>query len=540
MLKPPTFTATEGICSKKTDRGDQGSIGRRGGWGGRGARGGWLVAACLAWASPAAAQMAVGTATETTQPGSGANGTDGPDTATAQAAAATAAAIDALHEQEARDRAALRGEIDALRAELAAERAARQAAETALASHVDTLTAQSSQAPPEVLTARLGLSLTGYLQADWTIANQLSQDQLNTAGVPLNQSEFMIRRARLRAALERWWVAGLLEFDGNTVNGAQARIIGAEASLKWPPERGNPLPLLMATVGLFKIPFGFEVGQSDRERLFLERSTAEHGLFPGEYDAGARLQGGWRFVRYALAIMDGEPIGEKTFPLHDPNNAKDVVGRVGIDTPITPAVWVAGGFSGLSGTGFHAGTPASKATLQWNDRNGNGVLDTGEIVVVPGAAATPSQNFSRFGYGADLRIGVNEPGLGATVLGGEVYWAKNLDRGVLPADPVAFGRDYRELGVYVGVTQDLGPHAQAGIRYDFYNPDADSVNTVMGAMTPAALSYETLAFAAALRATSGRLIAEFDLNRNHNGRDAEGNPTNLKSDAFIVRGEVSF
>src|SRR5580704_1956045 len=206
MLKPPTFTATEGICSKKTDRGDQGSIGRRGGWGGRGARGGWLVAACLAWASPAAAQMAVGTATETTQPGSGANGTDGPDTATAQAAAATAAAIYALHEQEARDRAALRGEIDALRAELAAERAARQAAETALASHVDTLTAQSSQAPPEVLTARLGLSLTGYLQADWTIANQLSQDQLNTAGVPLNQSEFMIRRARLRAALERWWV----------------------------------------------------------------------------------------------------------------------------------------------------------------------------------------------------------------------------------------------------------------------------------------------------------------------------------------------
>jgi hypothetical protein len=540
MSKPPKFTTTKDTGRKRRDRGDGGSIGGRGArtvWGARGGWAGWLMAACLAWASPAASQTAVGTATGTSQPGSGA---DSPDTAAAQVASANAAAIDALHEQEARDRAALRGELDALRAELAAERTARQAAETALAAHVDTLTAQTSQAPPEVLTARLGLSLTGYLQADWTIANQLSQDQLNTAGVPLNQSEIMIRRARLRAALERWWVAGLLEFDGNTVNGAQARIIGAEASLKWPPERGNPLPLLMATVGLFKIPFGFEVGQSDRERLFLERSTAEHGLFPGEYDAGARLQGGWRFVRYALAVMDGEPIGEKTFPLHDPNNAKDVVGRVGIDTPVTPTVWVAGGFSGLSGKGFHAGTAASKATLQWNDRNGNGVLDTGEIVVVPGTAATPSQNFSRFGYGGDLRIGVNEPGLGATVLGGEVYWAKNLDRGVLPADPVAFGRDYRELGVYVGITQDLGPHAQAGIRYDFYNPDADSVNTVMGAMTPAALSYETLALAAALRATSGRLIAEFDLNRNHNGRDAQGNPTNLKSDAFILRGEVSF
>ena len=343
------------------------------------------------------------------------------------------------------------------------------------------------------------------LQADWVVNNQSSQNQLNPSGAPLNQNEIFIRRARLRAALDRWWVAGLVEFDGNTVNGTQARLIGAEASLKFPPERGNPLPLLMATIGLFKIPFGFEVGQSDRERLFLERSTAEHGLFPGEYDAGVRLQGGWRFARYAFAFMDGEPIGEKTgFPLHDPNSEKDFVGRVGIDTPIAPMVWVAGGFSGLSGTGFHPGTPATKATLQFTDRNGNGVLSgPNEIMVIPGASATPSQNFSRFGYGADLRFGVNEPSLGATVLWSELYWAKNLDRAVLPADPVAFGRDYREFGFYVGVTQDLGPHLQAGVRYDFYNPDADSVNTVMGATKPTALAYQTVAFAAALRAAVG-------------------------------------
>jgi hypothetical protein len=498
-----------------------------------------VVAVWLASAATAGAQTTEGA------PSPGGAGADaakpgGESEVDAATSAAAVAAVVGLRAQEEHDRAALRAEIDSLRAQLSADRAARAASNSALAAQVDSLSATVTAAPPEVLSARLGLSLTGYLQADWVVANQLSQDQLSTANAPLNQNEVMIRRARLRAAVDRWWVAGLVEFDGNTVSGTQARLIGAEASLKWPPERGNPLPLLMATVGLFKIPFGYEIGQSDRERLFLERSTAEHGLFPGEYDAGARLQGGWRFVRYALAIMDGEPIGEKAFPLHDPNNAKDVVGRVGIDTPITPAVWIAGGFSGLGGKGFHAGTPASKATLQWNDRNGDGVLEQGEIVVVPGVAATPSQNFSRFGYGADLRIGVNEPGLGATVLGGEVYWAKNLDRGVLPADPVSFGRDYRELGVYVGVTQDLGPHAQAGIRYDFYNPDADSVNTVMGATTPAALGYQTLAIAAALRAMSGRLIAEFDLNRNHNGRDAEGNPTNLRDNTFILRGEVSF
>ena len=94
--------------------------------------------------------------------------------------------------------------------------------------------------------------------------------------------------------------------------------------------------------------------------------------------------------------------------------------------------------------------------------------------------------------------------------------------------------------MYLGLTQDLGPHAIVGVRYDFYNPDADSANVIMGAPTPTALSYQTVAFAAALRAPAGRLIAEFDLNRNHNGRDLQGNPANLASNAFMLRGEASF
>jgi len=460
--------------------------------------------------------------------------------AAAEAATRDQQARTALEERQAREINQLRSDLETLRNQQVEDRQVRAEAVDALNSQLDAFKAQATQTRPEVLTARVGVSLTGYLQADWVATNQSSQDQLNPSGVPLNLNEVFIRRARLRAAIDRWWAAGLVEFDGNTANGPQARIIGAEASLKFPPERGDPLPLVMATVGLFKIPFGFEVGQSDRDRLFLERSTVEHGLFPGEYDAGIRLQGGWRFLRYVVAMMDGEPIGERTFPLRDPNSAKDFVGRVGIDTPIASRVWVAGGFSGLSGTGFHTGTAATKATVVWNDANGNGTVQSGEITVVPGSAAVASQNFSRFGYGADLRLGVNVPSLGATVLWSELYWAKNLDRGVLPADPVAFGRDYRELGLYVAVTQELGQHAQVGVRYDFYNPDADSANTVMGATRPTAFAYQTLSFVAALQAPAGRLIAEYDINRNHNGRDLEGNPTNLANNAFTIRGEVKF
>jgi hypothetical protein len=455
------------------------------------------------------------------------------------AAAEAAARQKEEEEAAAKERAALRADVEALRQEVASERAARTAAEQAVGAQVETLNAKAKETPPTVGTARVGLGLTGFIQSDFALRLS-STDQLNSSSMPLNEDRFMIRRARLRATLDRWWVAGALELDGNTVNGPTARLIGAEASLKWPPERGNPVPLLMGTIGLFKIPFGFEVVQSDRERLFMERSTAERALFPGEYDVGVRLQGGWQFVRYAIAVQNGEPIGEKGFSLRDPNQAKDVTGRIGVETPLTPSVFVAAGFSGLSGKGFHPGTPATKATLQWNDRNGDGSLMTSEIVAIPGMAASPSANFTRFAYGGDLRLGVNIPGVGQTVAYGEVYWAKNLDRAILPADPVSFARDYRELGVYAALTQEVGSNAQFGFRWDFYNPDADSVNQVMGAMLPTALSYTTFAFAAALKASSGRLIAELDINRNHNGRDTLGNPTNLKDNAFIVRGEASF
>jgi hypothetical protein len=494
-----------------------------------------LALVCLA-STRAAAQGAAPASPPTEGPASPA------DEAAARAAAAEAAAK-AEHEredQQAQQIEALRAQVEGLQTKIEDDRTMHEAVQASLAARLDLAEKRAEEGPPAVTSASLGLSLTGYVQADWVLYNQLSQDQLSPSGVPLNQTEVFIRRARLRAAIERPWVAGLVEFDGNTVNGPQARIIGAEASVKLPPRFGEPVPLLMASVGLFKIPFGFEVGQSDRERLFLERSTAEHGLFPGEYDAGARLMGGWRFVRYVFAVMDGEPIGERTFPLRDPNRAKDFVGRLGVETPISSAVWISGGFSGLSGTGFHAGTAATKTSVQWVDLNGNGVLDNGELQIIPGTAALPSANYGRFGYGADLRLGVTEAALGSTILYSEIYWAKNLDRGVLPADPVAFGRDYREFGLYVGLTQDLGPHAAVGVRYDFYNPDADSVNHIMGATLPTAFAYQTVAFAAQWGAAWGRLVAEFDLNRNENGRDSQGNPTNLAANAFFLRGQVGF
>jgi hypothetical protein len=383
--------------------------------------------------------------------------------------------------------------------------------------------------------------LSGYAQTDY-LSNQLSLDEVDpSTGAPLNQNRFEVRRARVRVAAERSYLAGALEFDGNTVSGPAARIIDAEATAQIPGPRKFGTPLLGATIGMFKIPFGFEVLQADTSRLFLERSAAEHGLFPGEYDLGARLAGGWEFLRYAVAFMNGEPAGETTgFPGQDPNNAKDLVGRIGLDVKFLDRLRVAGGFSFDSGTGFHKGTPATKPVLVWNDLNGDGVVQSSEITVLPGSPAIPSQDFSRFGLGGDLELSCRWPVIGTTMLYSELYSAKNLDRGLVPADPVSAGRDLREFGWYAALTQQITSYAQVGVRFDYYNPDQDE--TRIQVATPVALdaSYSSWAITAAFTTRYGRLIVEGDLNQNHLGRDVLGNPTNLKSNQIAVRGEVKF
>jgi hypothetical protein len=417
-------------------------------------------------------------------------------------------------------------------------------AERAAAAQKATEVAEASQNDPSVIRARnFGLTLTGFVQADAVAWRQSSEDEVNpSTGNPLNETRFLIRRARLRADLEWKWIAGALELDGNTVNGPQARLIGAEASFVW--RKRGAIPYLQLTVGLFKTPFGFEVLQSDRERLFLERSNTERALFPGEYDLGVRLSGGWRFLRYAISAMNGDPVGEKAFPGRDPNESKDFVGRLGVDFEMLKRrLGIRAGFSWVYGTGFHKGIAASKDTLVWRDLNEDGAVQPNEIQVIQGQTAQPSKNFDRYAIGGDLELSLRVPRLGELMLYGEVVWATNLDRATLIADPLdpMVGRDLRELGYYVAITQELTKYALIGLRYDIYNPDRDANQPRGGVQVPKDSSYSTLAVAAALQYPPwGRLILEYDHNTNPLGRTQSGAVTTLPDDALTLRGQVAF
>jgi len=402
--------------------------------------------------------------------------------------------------------------------------------------------------PPTIVTAApaaqspwLALRLSGYIQADGVLYSQASEDQVDpSTGAPLNQTRYLIRRARIHLDIDHGRMAGALEVDFNTVNGASAGLIDAEVTVRARARDDTGRPWGDASMGLLRTPWGYEVLERDQDRFFLERSTVSRALFPGVFDLGVRLRGGWRFINVQLALMNGDPLADRTFPVQDPNRAKDVVGRIGVTGRRRRVVFSAG-LSGLSGVGFHAGTPATKDVLVWRDQNQDGIVELSEIQVIPGSPATPSENFARLALGADAEVTVAMPRLGPLGVFAEVMWASNLDRGVVPADPVASGRNLRERGWVVGVIQQLGPHYAIGGRFDYYDPDADAFEVQGASVVPVSASFTTWTGTAAWCWNAlDRVTAEYQHVTNPLGLTASGVPTTLGSDTFTVRGQIAW
>jgi hypothetical protein len=421
-------------------------------------------------------------------------------------------------------------ELTELRAAIAEEKKQREAAAVA-----------EQNKPP--LWDRLGLHFSGFTQVDWVIHNQSSQNEINgSTGLLLNQDRFELRREHLRLDIDQGLVLGRVEIDANTTNGPQVRPIDAEVSFRWPGKHDDAShwPDLLATLGLMRIPFGYEVQELDYVRPFLERATVLQAFFPGEFDLGARLGAKYRFVDAVIAVMNGNPLGDKVFPALAPVNAKDVVGRLGIDVTVVKGVRFQAGASGVTGTGFHAGTPASKNQLVWQDQNGDGLVEPNEIVAVGGTPATPSQTFHRFALGGDARLLVGVPLLGELAIRAEAVAGQNIDRGVEVADPVGAGHDLREVGWTLGATQEVTRWAMIGLRYDRYNPSSDSTQQQALNLVPIDRSYSTVALMAMARYRGARLLLEYDINRNPLGVAADGSPTTLADNTLTLRGQLVY
>jgi len=396
---------------------------------------------------------------------------------------------------------------------------------------------------PSVTSANYAdeLVVSGYVQAQYE-SRQDSEDAQLQGGALINRDRFVLRRGRVRVTRDWEWGQVLVEADGNTVRGPSMRLQKAEVSLLYgrQPDPDRP-PLVQLTFGQFDAPFGFEIPYTSRARWFTERSAGSRAIFPAEPDVGVRLSGGWAFLRYAIAITNGEPLEEASgFALRDPNRNKDITGRLGAEAKVTRNLVIAGGVSFNRGRGYHAATDDTKSTLTWRDANENGAVDSGEVLGQPGSQGTAARTFERWAMGADIEVLLRTK-LGWSMLQAEAFAASNLDRGLFIADPIVSGADVREYSYMASLTQEITPYATLGFRYDYYNPNSDFLDHRAGRQLPVSQRIRSFTpFVGLAMPGQARLVFEYVVSNDYLARDSRGVPTDYPNNQWTLRLQGSF
>jgi hypothetical protein len=268
-----------------------------------------------------------------------------------------------------------------------------------------------------------------------------------------NGNYFRLRRARLKVEMEpNEWSRFVMEIDpipaGGPDNGTGtiARNVEAQGVAHWSEDVTTTFGM-----GIFKIPFGWEVLQSDADRPFIERSWWERNITPGEFDTGAKAYTSALHNRltFQVALVNGNIQGEKTFALlPDLNHGKDVVGRVN-----------------------HNFGPF--------DVGASGYYGQGQLVSLSNLAF---KNYPRYAWNIEGALHHRFLEMGETRVLAEFDMGQNMDRGVnysaaiaLPSMPtdVVNGQvgSKDEMGYWARVEQDVTHWATLAFRYDLYSPD---------------------------------------------------------------------
>jgi hypothetical protein len=299
----------------------------------------------------------------------------------------------------------------------------------------------------------VGGSLPPGISANDVVAKP---DPTTGLGVTTNGDFFRVRRARLKTELMPADFARLVfEIDPTPAgwNGGVHTImreVEAQGIARWTHDVSTEF-----AVGIFEIPFGFEIQQGDYSRPFIERSWGEANMFPAEFDTGAHAYTRALHDRLTVqvAVVNGSMMGEPTFALiPDLNKGKDILGRASYDF---------GPF----------------------DVGASGYYGQGQIV---DAVGLRFKQFPR--WAANVEVALHHTfvsRLGESRLYAEGTLAQDMDRGVnyayaLPAFPadVVNGAvtNLNERSTWVRAEQDFTSWFTLGLRYDFYTPDSSQKN----------------------------------------------------------------
>jgi hypothetical protein len=277
------------------------------------------------------------------------------------------------------------------------------------------------------------IKFNGFVQGRFEF-HEDAKAGLKPDGKPAETTQFLVRRARLRTAVEVPLGELVLDIDA-TAKGVVLK--DAEATFVEP---WTPLGIRI-TAGQFKWPFGYEMLASDYANELPEKSRATRALFPGERDRGLRMVAKWQWLRATAALVNGNGVEDAVYVGNDQNEFKDVLARAAADFG-----WISAGVSGWYGE-------AVKTTL-------------------PAGAPPVYDRFRRLRAGADAQATFQVPALGPLNLRTEFVWSQDthLGDGLAGGVPDA-DQDVTALGAYATAVQNFAQQFAAVLRVDQFDPN---------------------------------------------------------------------
>ncbi len=148
------------------------------------------------------------------------------------------------------------------------------------------------------------LKITGYLQAQWQMAQQPGISSYSGGNFPANvDNRFSVRRGRVKFTYENSWSQYVLQIDV-TERGVAIKDAYLNFTDPW-------IKYFTLQGGIFNRPFGYEIAYSSSSRETPERARMTQILFPGERDLGAMITiqapktSRWNFIRLDAGLFNG-------------------------------------------------------------------------------------------------------------------------------------------------------------------------------------------------------------------------------------------
>jgi hypothetical protein len=168
------------------------------------------------------------------------------------------------------------------------------------------------------------IKISGYIQAQFQVADSVGQPSFAGGNFPANvDKRFAVRRGRIKFVYDNRLTQYVLQFNATE---SEVRVKEAYVKITEPW-----LEAVSVQMGIFDIPFGFEVPYSSSALESPERGRMSQLLFPDENDLGAMVTfqmpktSKWNFIKFDAGILNGTQAKAVDF-----DYKKDFVSRLSI------------------------------------------------------------------------------------------------------------------------------------------------------------------------------------------------------------------